>query len=275
MLSRFQEIVGQETPMEDLCRRLRIDVQDLNPATVGALHVTCADESEHECADAFQAQFAEHLLPKLKYSFKAPMRIANLGARYESGAAAIAENHFGNPEYESGRRVVVVKINSHVSKDSHQVYGEMQRYESSSSHYCGALRQYLDGREGAHVDSLDQAFQHDGVDRMDWIRRNSPAVIQPLLAAIISTRVQARAAATDISTMVPASPTLFFVVPCVTLNTAQLDTELPVGFYSVDLSPSSETPPDPEYVGLGDDPAAYCIDHDGYGNLAVTEAGQE
>lgn len=260
--------------MEDVSVRLRQDVQDLEPATVGALHVTCADESEHECADAFQSQFAEHLLPKLKYSFKAPMRIANLGARYEPGAAAIAENHFTRADDESSFKVVLVKINSHVSKDSPDVYGMMQRYDTPFSYYCGALRQLLEGADGHHIERLNRTFRHDGVDRIGWIRANIPPEIQALVAAITNARIQARAAAIDIAAIKPTSPTLFFVTPCVTFNTPQLDTELPIGFYSIDLRKRTTSAPLIDYSGLGDDPAAYRIDHDEEGNLTVTEAGK-
>ena len=34
----------------------------LGSAAVGAMHITCADESERECADAFQHGFVRYML---------------------------------------------------------------------------------------------------------------------------------------------------------------------------------------------------------------------
>ena len=79
-----------------------------------------------------------------------------------------------------------------------------------------------------------------------------------LRAAVVNARLQARRAAADIAEHCPHGPTIFLVVPCVTINRASPDTELVVGQYSIDWSGMS---PETKYVGLGDDPAAYRIRH--------------
>lgn len=56
-----------------------------------------ADEIENECAKVFHDEFAEPLLPRLKFARPAAFRLANLGARYEWGAVPMAEAHFAAP----------------------------------------------------------------------------------------------------------------------------------------------------------------------------------
>jgi hypothetical protein len=78
-----------------------------------------------------------------------------------------------------------------------------------------------------------------------------------LFAAVVNARLQARRAVLDIQHYRPASPTCYLVVPCVTLNRSQRDTELVVGVYGADCrEPDLEA----KYVGLGDDPAAYVLE---------------
>ncbi len=61
----------------------------------------------------------------------------------------------------------------------------------------------------------------------------------------------------DIKEHAPSSPTVFLLLPCVTLNRSDgPDTELVVGQYAVDWTGKS---PDEKYQGLGSDPASYRV----------------
>jgi len=249
--------VGTEQPVDEVASVLRGVAQAFRPGAVGAMHLTCADESEHECADAFQQRFVRYLLPRLKFAHRAPFRIANLGARYEPGAARLVEAHYATPESAASFKLVVLKINAHVSKDADLRYGEMQRYQVPS-HYCGALRALLDGAASPCIDALRTVFCADGFDRVAALREKVETAVRPLAAAIVNARLQAKLAYEDTLTFEPATPTVYLIVPCVTLNEPDRDAELTCGYYVADRREGSTV----EYVGLGDDPTRYVIRHD-------------
>jgi len=93
----------------------------------------------------------------------------------------------------------------------------------------------------------------------------SPEEHRALVAAIVNARLQAQAALRDIEEHHPTSPTIFLVLPCVTVNRPGPDRELLVARYEVDWTGPS---PATNYEGLGDDPAAYQIRHK-HGRLVV------
>ena len=82
-MDSLHRLVGHEQDFDHVCHTLRHCVDRLNPAVVGALHVTCSDESERECIEAFQKAFVEPRLPSLKLWSKCAFRTSNLGGRYE------------------------------------------------------------------------------------------------------------------------------------------------------------------------------------------------
>lgn len=90
----LHHLLGLEQDLDHVCYTLRRSVDKQNSAAVGAVHVTCSDESERESIEAFQRAFVEPLLPALKLWSKCPFRTSNLGGRYEWGAIRIAEQHF-------------------------------------------------------------------------------------------------------------------------------------------------------------------------------------
>lgn len=47
-------LVGREVPCEELCRKLYFFAGALQSPVVGAVQVTCADESERECVDVHE-----------------------------------------------------------------------------------------------------------------------------------------------------------------------------------------------------------------------------
>jgi hypothetical protein len=259
-MERLQELFGREHEFAHLYRELKFALQRHGAKAVGALHVTCADESEHECSEAFQRRFAGQLLPRLKYGSRVPVRIANPGARYEWGTVHLAEEHFATPETEEGFKVLLVKINAHVSVDHTGrglCFGTLDRY-GVPSRCCGALHALLEGGRLPWLRDLEEAFLSEGKDRLAALRdpdRVDPRV-RGLYAAVANARLQARRVTLDIQEHEAKTPTLYLVLHGVTLNKPGLDTELVGGLYTLDRR--SDRPTD-RYQGLGDDPARYDL----------------
>lgn len=259
-MDELVKLIGQERGIKRLSGTLHELGRRLGAPVVGALHVTCADESEKECIQAFERGFSG-LLPDLKYGEQSHFRIANLGARYEWGAARIAEEHFATRASDQAFKLLVVKVNAHVAAEQGPdgwTYGELDRYGLKSA-CCGALAGLLGGGTGQpFLDELGEAFASEGLDRVGLI--NAEDGVEPrqrmLVAALVSARLQARQALVDIQEHRPKTPTLYLVVPCVTVNRPGEDTEILCGFYQADFR---ENPPAITYQGLGDDPRAYRI----------------
>lgn len=259
-MKRLHDLLGSEHPLDFNSRALRDFARTQQAATVGAMHVTCSDESERECAESFQHWFAQDLLPELKYSAQSTFRTASMGGRYEWGSIRIADANFTTLSARDSFKLLVVKVNSHVcvSRDGTDFqYGTMLRYDDTSR-FCGALHLMLDGVQLPALASLRESFQSEGKDRLAML--NDPQQVDPkyrsLLVAVLSARLQARRAVLDIQNLQPACPTLFVVLPCVTMNRPDRDTELLVGMYQADLR---NVEPAISYRGLGDNPAAYRV----------------
>ncbi len=259
-MQRLREIVGLERSLEQVSRVLCLVAERLRPPVVGAMHITCGDESEFECVNAFQRGFAQYLLPQMKFANQSAFRLANLGGRYEWTAIRIVEEHFASRESEAAYKLLVVKINSHVAvaeTAEGDRYGHLNRYHSQSP-CCGALHQLLEGGQEPFIEQLREALTSEGLDRIAALL--NPQQVEPiyrsLFAAAVSARLQARQAVIDIQDYQPKSPTTYVVVPCVTLNRKDRDREIVCGFYTLDhrFEKRSE-----EYFGLGDNPAAYRI----------------
>lgn len=269
-------LIGREGSLHEVTRAIRNEVQSLHAPVVGAVHVTCSDESERECLDAFQQGFVKDMLPSLKFARSSAFRVATLGGRYEWGGVRIAEQHFATEASEGHFKAMVVKVNAHVSveTDGHALhFGQLARYRKRST-YCGALHALLGaGQELPALDDLREAFVSEGLDRVTVL--NDPDQVAPelrvLYAAVASARLQARRIMLDIQDYVPATPTVFLIHPCVTLNRAREDSELLCGVYRADYRGSE---PSYEYAGLGDDPRAYTMDQ-AHGMIHVTDAGRD
>ena len=275
-MDNLLHLIGREGSLHEVTRAIRNEAQSLHAPVVGALHVTCSDESERECLDAFQQGLVKDLLPSLKFARSSAFRVATLGARYEWGAARIAEEHFATEASVGHFKVMLIKVNAHVAleTDGHALrFGQMHRYRRPSS-YCGALHALLNGeRDLPALQDLDEAFRSEGLDRLAVLNdpdRVDPS-LRPLYAAVAGARLQARRVMLDIQDDVPTTPTVFLVHPCVTLNRTHEDTELLCGTYRADYRGPEPTY---EYLGLGDDPGAYALDLD-HGMIHVTDAGRE
>lgn len=262
-MTELQALIGVETGLGRVSNALRQFAQELGAPVVGACHVTCSDEAERECAEALQRWFVRETLPELKPDRRVPLCSINLGGRYEWGAIRVAEEHFAALPSPGALKLLVVKINAHVAvRPSSQgpEYGWMERYGREST-CCGALAGVFQGSSLPGIEELREAFRAEGRDRIAVLGDRSRIALRhrALLAAVTSARLQAQRAVLDIQQHRPETPTLFLVLPCVTINRPGPDTELVVGQYGIDRT---DAVPTVKYHGLGDDPAAYRVRHD-------------
>ena len=264
-MEHLQDLLGLEISLDEIPHRLRRVVDEEAPSSVGALLQTCADESEQECAHAFERGVARRLLPALKFGEYSPFRLATLGSHYEWSSIRIAENHFAVDSGTDHFKVMIVKMNSHVSKDGDLQYGKALRYDHLST-YCGGLKAVRSGVQEPFARSLREDFGSEEVDRLHLIERDVEEPYRPLAAALVNSRIQARKAVLDLHDFEPTTPTVFLVLPCVTLNLPQRDTEVLCGYYRIDRRGTSSD----LYRGLGDNPTLYQIEHD-RSQLVVTE----
>ncbi len=271
IMDSLLSIIGQERSLQEVAQALYFSARTMQAAAVGALHVTCSDESEHECAEALHQGFVRYMLPPLKFARHSPFRSANLGGRYEWTAVRLAEAHYATPETDDAFKLMVVKVNAHVAYEEQPGdppfrLGTMSRYGREST-CCGALNALLAGGGDLpfHHD-LVEAFASEGVDRIGALR--DPARVEPLYvplyAAIVSARLQARKAVLDIQDYRPVSPTYWLVLPCVTINRHERDTEIVCGVYRIDGRAGGV---EAVYRGLGDRPESYVttIEHKRFG----------
>ena len=263
-MDNLTTVIGRELGLDEVARHLYGFASQLHAPVVGAIHVTCSDESERECVDVFQRSFADYLLPSLKFGERSPFRIANLGGRYEWNAIRIADEHYSTAAARKGFKLLVVKVNSHVCVESSPEgprFGQMRRYDTGSA-YCGALHALLEGAQFPFTADLHEALASEGKDRLAILRDEEK--VDPshrsLFIAVASARLQARRALVDIQDRRPRTPTLCVVLPCVTLNRKLKDGEIVCGMYVADWR--SEVPIF-EYQGLGDDPAAFRLSYNG------------
>ncbi len=272
-MEKLHKLIGRSFDVDDVARALYGFACDVAAPVTGALHLTCSDESEKECRDALQRNFAGHLLPRLKLGARSIFRIANLGARYEWGAVHIAEEHYSTAAARKHFKLMLVKINSHVCADDTVdglSFGRMKRYDSHST-YCGALHSYMGGGSLPFTTELAEAFGSEGRDRLAVLLDDGvvPPECRSLFVALVSARIQARRAFIDIQDRKPSSPTLFIVMPCVTVNRNRKDDEIVCGLYRADWRSDSAVF---EYRGLEDDPAGYRMTS-GTGGIVIEDDG--
>ena len=218
---------------------------------------------------SFHDEFVRGLLPDLKFLNRSAFRTSNLGARYEQGALAIAEDHYAGAVPEGGFKLLLVKLHSHVSvvaREDGLHFGEMVRYGQESA-YCGALLALLRGDDTGYTRALHKTFSMGGLDRLTILRdptRVDPTY-QPLFAAIVNTLLQAERVQADIGAHEPEGDTVYVIASSVTLNRATRDTELLCGLTLVDCRDGVRI----DGVRLGTDPSAYAVFGE-LGTLRVT-----
>lgn len=236
----LKRLLAHETSLRDVMTSLATAARRYHAPTIGAMQLCCADESERETQEAFQTEFAQRLLPELKFWSRSPFQLRTLGARYDPGALAIGESHFATEESQRAFKVFLVKINSHVSViedvDGQLIFGRMERYDQDSC-YCGAIDALLSGDgDLPFVAELARTFHADGLDRLSMLR--DPDLVVPqqraLLGAVCNSVLQSRRVMAEILARVPASPTLYLICAGVTLNRMRDDTELVTMLATVD-----------------------------------------
>lgn len=268
-MERLVRLIGRERSLAEVSQTLHFWAQSVNAGTAGAVHVTCADESENECVEAFQRGFAQYVLPRLKFAREAPMRLASLGGHYQWGAIHVANDHFVGPAMDGHFKLMVIKVNSHVALEDRPAaggdsslgpvpfrFGTWTRYGRDSA-CCGALTALLGGSQQPFAQELRETFSAEA-ERVRTLldEQKVPPSLRMLYAAVISAKLQARKAVLEIQEHKSDEPVLFLVMPCVTLNKHDRDTEIVCGLYTIDTRGERVE----EYRGLGDDPAAFVIE---------------
>jgi hypothetical protein len=261
-MERIAKLIGGEHRLDLVCRTLREAARSTGAALHGAMHITCSDESEQECCQVFARDYVRELLPRLRLMDCGAFRTANLGGRHEWGSVPICESHFVTPEMNrqpSAFKLIAIKVNSHVgvlqTRDGVR-WGELKRYGVDSI-ACGALSLLLADSTLPVIERLSESFHFEGIDRVALLRDEAkiPAERRMLFAALVEARLQARRVVLEIQDHVPLSPTLYLVLPCVTLNRPDRDTEIVVGLYLADRrTPEGQV----VYQGLGDDPTQFA-----------------
>jgi hypothetical protein len=257
VLDELAPLIGHEQPIDDVNMALQAAMRHWQPPVIGAMHITCSDESEHECIESFQRCFVEQMLPPLKERTCSPFRTSNLGARYEWQSLRIAEHHYATSDAQHGFKVMLVKVNGHVacgSEDGQAVYGYMMRYGERSA-CCGALNAVMNGATLPFAREIRDLLSSGHIDRLERLQQIDPAQ-RALVAAVVSARLHARSAATEAQDHQPHSPTVYLIVPAVTVNRPEMDTEILVGMYIIDRVSGKDSH---VYRGLGDDPAKLVV----------------
>ncbi len=259
------QMVGLQQSLDRIPQALRGAARSCRAPVVGAYHITCSDESEQECAAVFDRELVRPLLPELKYWRQSAFRTANLGARYETGALAIAEEHYATPESARDHKLLVVKLNSHVSllhADGGVRYGRMTRYDRECV-YCGALTALLSGSDAGFA----RALRHTIGDVRLLVLRAADPDTRALSVAIVDARLQEERGPAAIRAHTPHTPTRYLIAAAVTLNRqGRDDAELPVAFWSVALDGTISL------AGLSADPARYRFGAGRAGDLMVKES---
>lgn len=270
-MDELRKLIGHESDLDTVNSALREGVRRINAPVVGAHMINCSDESQLECAQSFQRQFVDQLLPGLKEQVKTAFETRNLGARYEWGSIHVAEQHYALPATIDRFKVLAVKVHGHVSvavRPDGKRYGPMERYETEST-ACGALHALLGGKRLPALDDLYAMFNEGGKDRVAILLdpERVPLRYRYLFAALTGAVLAARRAVQDVQFHAPHSPTLYVIVPSLVFNQPGPDSELVCGYCIVDRRRDIAKM---RYLGLGDDPTRYRVASEG-DRLHITE----
>jgi hypothetical protein len=263
-------LIGRERSQREVALAASVAARAQRASLFGALQVTCSDETEGACVEAFHQGFVQHLLPPLRFGQRAAFRIANLGGRYEWGAVRIANAHFVAPEASETGKLLMVKVNAHVAceelpamavgagveADRPFRLGTLRRYGHDTP-CCGALEALVSDAREPWLEELREAFGSEGRDRLAALRdeRVVDPKFAPLHTALVSARLQARKIVIEIQDQAPTLPAYYAVLASVSINRPDRSSEIPCGIYTLDGRAGRF---DTTYYGLGDDPAAYA-----------------
>jgi hypothetical protein len=269
---RLLPLIGEAQKLRTLHGALRETAEGFAAATVAAMEVRCSDEANRESSDAFQAEFSDPLLPELAPGRRSAFVTASLGGQFEPGSLQVAEANFAAVASRDAFKLMVVKVATHVgamSRDDTLVYGELHRYGVDKP-CCGLLTATVVGGRSPSVERAAATLAADDIDRLAMIR-DTDARTRMLTAAVSFAVLQARAAAAEAREMDCLTPTVFLVLPVVTLNRSGEDRELLCGVHLLDHCGQEGVD---IYRGLGDIPSRLRI-QDGDGRLRMGEASAE
>lgn len=260
-LSSFGDLYGRDHDPGHVHRELKFVTHAAGAGAIGAVVVSCSDESLNESSDRFAREFAQETLPSMKPGFRAPFRNITPGGIYVWGGARVAHANFATADLRGGYLLLLTKIEGHsaVLHDGQGMrFGRKPRYGTEGV-FCGALNALLEDRTLPLLDDLKFAFEAEGKDRLGALRE-APAEQRLLLAAATSARLMARNVAMDMQSFVTDVPTVHLIMHGVVLNREGADTEIVGGAYLLDRR--TDRPRD-RYRGLGDDPSKYVLDTSG------------
>lgn len=252
--SELEALVGREGHLGGIGRAKVAVVRRLRAEHVSTLHVTCSDGLEKKANKSYLDTVVRDLTNAGERDW-APLRTANLGARYEWASGPVAFSHFRG----AGSSAALIKINTHVGVEhtgAEPAFGFYDRGGRRSA-TCGALSMLLAGMDEPFIHELEELFASGGLDRLALLR--DPEVTEPelapLLAAVLQARLQARRALLDnVETANDGlpGPDRLLIVAAVTINQKQSDHELLVGFYAGERNPAGRLVM--TWCGLPDDP---------------------
>lgn len=270
-------LIGEEQHFGATGRAIVAMARSAGAKHVATLHVTCSDEREKECADDFVSTVVRELGAGT-FSRRAPMRTANLGARYEWGAAPLATDHFNASGTEGS--LLIIKTSAHVGyveRTHEREYGMVER-EHNTSTACGALGCLLDSVSQPFTHELELLFHSENVDRLGMLRDSTvvPDKYRPLVASLMNARLQAREALLDVGEAArrnpEQAPSQVLIVSSVSMNRPGADNELLVGFYSGVRDAAAPCGLTFTWTGLPSDPSALHVNHR-TASLVVTHDG--
>ena len=147
-------------------------------------------------------------------------------------------------------------------------YGWLERYGVESP-CCGAIAGAVDEEPVAST-QLRKLLHSGGVNRLQALRDRYvvPPHTRALLTAIVNAQIQSLLLAVNLREHRPQGPTIFLVLPCVTINRNGPDTELVVGRFAVDATGATLST---RYQGLDNDPARYRVRYE-HGRLHVNDS---
>jgi hypothetical protein len=263
--SELEALVGREGRLGGIGRAKVAVVRRLRADHVSTLHITCSDGLEQKAMKAYHDTVVRDLTQAGERDW-APLRTANLGARYEWASGPVAFSHFRG----EGSSVALIKINTHVGVErggSQPAFGFFDRGGRRSA-TCGALSMLLAGRDEPFIHELEELFGSGGIDRLALLRdpEVTPPELAALFAAVLQARLQARRALLDnVETANDGlpGPDRLLIVASVTINQKGTDHELLVGFYAGERNAKGRLVM--TWCGLSDDPRdlVYASHHHG------------
>ncbi len=235
-LKELAALLGREEPLYAVHGAVLRAAHAIRPVVEsGALLAACSDEFNGEVRAAFDRDVARLLTAPDVPGTRRVFSVSNLGGRVEPGAIALANLHFTSRSRESGWKLLLVEIASHVGRRETKagvLWGELERFGVPSP-CCGALRLLLDAEpvaEAVRFPWFDQLTAFFGPERLAALRADT-SPYRMLRAAVVHAVLQAESAIVDLLREPPATPTHVLLVALVIVNRRGPDNAIPVGMH--------------------------------------------